>query len=230
MKKCTKCNLEKEVTLFGINNREHDGRNNQCKDCQSWVYRKKEYKQIVNLDGEIWKDVIGYEGMYCISNKGRIKSLPVILKAKGGEYLRPEKLKSKSTHHSGYFVTSLTKYGIGKSIEVHRLIAMAFIPNPENKEEVNHINYNRSDNALENLEWVTIRENISHGRTKIKTHSKYTGVSFNIRSGKWMAYCAVNSKLIHLGATYKTEEEAAVKYNNKLDEIGIKNKYRNVIV
>ena len=101
---------------------------------------------------EIWKDIENYEGLYQVSNLGRIKS---IRKMKKQNIL---KLGTRNT----YNVINLMKNGKARSFQVHRLVAKAFIPNPENKPQVNHINGVKNDNRLENLEWVTRSENTIH--------------------------------------------------------------------
>lgn len=102
---------------------------------------------------EIWKCVVGYEGLYKISNKGRVIKI-----LKGGK----EKIVKTSINSEGYVRTSLTKNKKTKQVLVHRLVAEAFIPNLENKPLVNHKNSNRSDNNLSNLEWATHKENNQH--------------------------------------------------------------------
>lgn len=99
---------------------------------------------------EIWKPVIGYEGNYEISNLGRLKNI----------YKCKKILKTYNS--SGYKRVKLFKNKIGTHILVHRLVAQAFIPNPENKPQVNHIDSNRSNNNVINLEWCTQRENYVH--------------------------------------------------------------------
>jgi len=97
------------------------------------------------------KDIIGYEGFYKVSNYGRIFSI------KRNRFLKPQiGIKNK------YLYIILSKDKKGKGFLVHRLVAIAFIPNPENKEQVNHIDGNRSNNYLENLEWNTRSENNIH--------------------------------------------------------------------
>jgi hypothetical protein len=98
---------------------------------------------------EIWKDIPGYEGLYKISNLGNVYSV------------RNKKCLSKSKRTT-YSLVCLSKCGKHECFHVHRLVAIAFIPNPENKPQVNHINCNRHDNRVENLEWVTLDENYMH--------------------------------------------------------------------
>lgn len=102
---------------------------------------------------EIWKPVVGYLGFYEISNLGRVKSLKDNLGRDRELILKPQKRKD------GYFTIELkrsTKF-------LHRIVAEAFIPNPENKPQVNHKDSNRENNQTGNLEWVTASENILHG-------------------------------------------------------------------
>lgn len=107
---------------------------------------------------EIWKDVVGYEGFYKVSSLGRVKRVNGIT---SHGHRRCEKI-IKQAHSGAYPRTCLSRNGKVKSICTHRLVALAFIPNPENKPQVNHINANKTDNRVENLEWVTSSENCLH--------------------------------------------------------------------
>ena len=108
---------------------------------------------------EEWKDVKGYEGLYQVSNTGRIKALKKI--DQRGR-VRKERLMKPVINSCGRPVVHVCKNGNRKTFFVHRLIAEAFIPNPEGKSEVNHINGIKDDNRVENLEWVTRSENMLH--------------------------------------------------------------------
>lgn len=118
-------------------------------------YRAKHpYKKIIHLQGEVWKPIIGYEGLYEISNLGRVKSL------KGVRILK------NSTQKVGYETVGLRKNNQTKVFYIHRLVAEAYIPNIENKPFIDHINRDKTDNRVENLRWVTQKENINNPLTK----------------------------------------------------------------
>ena len=112
---------------------------------------------------ECWKDVVGYEGFYKVSNMGRVKTFGRMCSAnKGGERHVPEVLKVLSKNARGYPIVSLSMLGKQKTPTLHRLVAMAFIPNPHNKPQVNHIDGDKQNNHVSNLEWNTHQENITH--------------------------------------------------------------------
>ena len=117
---------------------------------------------------EIWKDVVGYEGYYQVSNLGRVKSLNY----RGS---KKEKILATNLERTGYVRTHLCKEGQHKTIRIHRLVAEAFLPNPDNKGCIDHINTNRADNRVENLRWVTHEENCNNDLTR--KNGKRNGVS-----------------------------------------------------
>ena len=111
------------------------------------------------MNKEIWKDIKGYEGIYQISNLGNVKSLQRI---DSNNHLVKEKILKSSSNGigKGYLWVKLGRKG--KKEKIHRLVAKAFIPNPNNKKEVNHIDGNTHNNKVDNLEWVTHKENCLH--------------------------------------------------------------------
>lgn len=112
---------------------------------------------------EEWKDVKGYEGVYQISNNGRLKR---ITKYKVNEkgYQTCEKTLSPTDNGHGYMFYTLSRKGKHKNHYVHRLVAEAFIENPNNYPVVNHIDYDRKNNKVDNLEWCTQLQNTFHSR------------------------------------------------------------------
>lgn len=124
---------------------------------------------------EIWKDVVGFEGLYRVSNLGNVIGMKKswVCGMYGNIRTRPESLSKQSIDTSGYSQVWLCKNGKSKNYLVHRIIAKAFLPNPENKKDVNHKNGCKSDNNLSNLEWCTRSENVIHAfKNNLKKPSK----------------------------------------------------------
>ena len=113
---------------------------------------------------EIWRSIKGYENLYQISNLGRVKSLARIIdKGKYGIIKINETiLKSYPRTKNTYLSVTLYKNKIGKMYTIHRLVSIAFISNPENKSQINHIDCIKINNHINNLEWVTAKENMEH--------------------------------------------------------------------
>ena len=115
---------------------------------------------------EIWKPIKDYEGLYEISNLGRVKRLcKTIIDSKGRKQIFEENIL-KPFKNKGYLMIDLTKNKIKKRFLVHRLVAETFIPNPDNKPQVDHINTIRDDNRADNLRWTTRSENCNNELTK----------------------------------------------------------------
>lgn len=138
---------------------------------------------------EIWKDIEGFEGLYQVSNLGRVKSMNYNRTGK-------EKILKKSVTH-GYERVVLYKDKKQYNKNVHRLVAGSFIDNPNNLESVNHINGIKTDNRAENLEWVTCKENNIHA------------VETGLRKCKKV-------KCIETGQTYISIHEAQRSVNGKI--------------
>lgn len=115
---------------------------------------------------EIWKDIEGYEGLYQVSNLGQVKSLErtIIVKNCKQSKTYPECIKIPFPNKKGYLRVQLYKNNKRRNLRVHRLVALAFIPNPDNKPKVNHIDGDPTNNVVSNLEWVTGEENRAHQR------------------------------------------------------------------
>ena len=111
---------------------------------------------------EIWKPVKNHELLYEVSNLGRIKFLPRVVRVKDGFYLRKERVIKNSKTRTGYLSVTFNEPEGSSYGSVHRLVATAFIPNLENKPCVNHKDFNTQNNCVDNLEWVTDKENTFH--------------------------------------------------------------------
>ena len=115
-------------------------------------------------NNEVWKDIKGYEGIYQVSNFGRVKSVARKIKLK--QYIKEttEKIMKLDLNKRGYLYVHLCKNGKYKAYRVHRLVADAFVENPEHKDQVNHIDRNVLNNKSSNLEWCTNAENMKHAK------------------------------------------------------------------
>lgn len=112
---------------------------------------------------EIWKEIPGYECLYEVSNMGRVKALSrVIIRSDGVKQTYKESFKKPTLGKRGYYFVTLSKKGVSKKHNIHRLVAINFIPNPKNKSQVNHIDGDKLNNNICNLEWVTNKENSNH--------------------------------------------------------------------
>lgn len=182
--------------------------------------------QVTSYEEEIWKQINGYEGLYEISNLGRVRSMErfVYGKCKRVHKQRIIKLLTSGTH--GYPSVSLCSNGVKKSFLIHRLVASAFLPLDPEKTYVNHINGVKSDCYAGNLEWVTNRENQTHGMLNLSKKNINIGVHKQDKGKPWRSTVYYNKKAINIGK-FDTEEEAKQAYLNKLAELGIKNKYLN---
>lgn len=163
---------------------------------------------------EIWKDILGYEGYYMISNLGRFKSLDRLVNTCGGGKRSEKGRIIVSRMFNGYEYCCTSKNNVHKKIKTHRLVAKTFIPNPENKPFVNHINGIKTDNRAENLEWCTAGENIQHAydtglmpKGEKAANAKLTdlqvleireckGLNYNEIGNKFGISCSYASKII----------------------------------
>lgn len=157
----------------------------------------------------MWKDVAGYENLYQVSNLGRVKRLSHVIISNFGIHknckitLKERVLKTESRVtrgrglEIGYVRCSLSKNGVSKNYCVHKLVAQAFIPNPENKPQVDHIDTNTLNNRVDNLRWVTCLENNNNELTKIRFYEKH----------------GVKVKELTTGLVFKTITECSKHFN-----------------
>ena len=164
---------------------------------------------------EIWKNINGYEGMYQVSNLGRVKSLDrVVVNINGIESKHKGRVLKPAVDGTGYFTVSL----LGKkTFKVHQLVASAFLNHTPKKYElvVDHINDIKTDNRLENLQLVTQRYNSSK---KKRGSSKYTGVHWDNAYHKWISSIRIDGKKTVLGR-FNNEYDAHLLYQEKLKSL-----------
>jgi len=227
-KKCTRCNLEKSFDEYYKCSAARLGVQAACVSCMTG----KERKVSTSMRNEVWKDIPGYEGFYQASDLGRIKSLPKMKFNGKADCLMREKIRTGSGNH--YFNVCLaTPFRKLTIYNVHQLIAMAFYnfnPKDDFNMIVDHINNNRFDNRLSNLQIVDRRENNSKDR-KNKT-SIFTGVYFEKRTKSYRAEINIKKTPIFIGLS-KDECLAALYYNVALENEhlfnGDKNEFRNLV-
>lgn len=125
------------------------------------------------IEIEEWLDIPGYEGLYQVSNLGRVKSLERYVKhPQGTKSLKKGKSLKQCVVSGGYLAVDLCKNGIIRMYTIHRLVAEAFLPNPDNLPQVNHINECKWDNTVWNLEWCDAKYNINYGTLKQRLSQK----------------------------------------------------------
>ena len=149
----------------------------------------KPYKQ------ELWKPVVGFEGCYEVSNLGKVKSLRRTKNNNGFAQNVYERILAQA--QTNYPSVSLWLDGVLTVKKVHRIVAEAWIPNPENKPEVNHIDANRQNNCIDNLEWVTRQENCTHAKVNKLMPSGKNHVKTKVDASDVFAYWARNKDLTH---------------------------------
>jgi hemerythrin-like domain-containing protein len=220
MKVCNRCKISKEISEFGNLKSGIDGLSPRCRLCMKEIdYNRRTRLDIVETifkshANEKWIDI---DTNYKISNYGRIFSDKIHNGIKG-KYLKfiPDK--------HGYLKVSLKQKGETNQYFIHRLVALSFIENSQKLPMVNHIDSDKFNNHVDNLEWVDNRENVTHGLLRKNKSSKYTGVSWCCSKNRWISQLRVNKKSIYIGS-YIDEKEAGLAYQNGLMKRGFKNKY-----
>ena len=159
------------------------------------------------MKNEEWRDVAGYEGLYQVSDQGRVKSLErTFIDKSGRKRTVKERILKPGMDKGGYLRIDLCASGKSRMFSVHRLVCQAFHDNPENKLDVNHINENKTDNRACNLEWSTRRENINHG-----THNERSGKTRSKPVGQY----TLDGELVKVWqSTHKVERQAGFSQGN----------------
>jgi hypothetical protein len=170
---------------------------------------------------EVWKDIPGLEERYQVSNMGNVKSLDRICQQKNGKaYFRKGKLLRPHLNNKGYYDVSIWQDGKNKRIRIHTLVAMAFLnhkPGGMNT-VVDHVDNNRLNNYVSNLQLTSQRHNSS--KDKSGHTSDYIGVSYDKSRGKWLSVAYIKGKMKHIGR-FRCELSAAYAYNQTLRYEGV---------
>ena len=125
---------------------------------------------------EIWKDIKGWEGYYQVSNLGRVRSLErVVCDSRGYYRTIPERIMKLTKNDNGYLLVTLCRNNLMRSYHVHRLVGLAFIPNPYGYDEINHIDENKCNNIINNLEWCDRKYNVNYGTGRERQAEKIRG-------------------------------------------------------
>jgi len=160
---------------------------------------------------EVWKDVVGYEGLYEVSNHGRVKSVAKIVQRSSSHMTCNVHILKQNFNSCGYLRCRLSKDGVIKNLSVHRIVAFAFLEYPSSTFEkyiVDHISGIKINNRSDNLRFVTQRENatVCFRKNSEKQSSKYAGVSLKKRTNKWIAFIRVNKDLKYIGSFEKESD------------------------
>jgi len=195
---------------------------------------------VLNTDTTEWRDVVGFEGLYRVSEYGEIESQGAYIKSRNGKHVN-----AHPTTTSNYLYVKLWKGNKMFNCSVHRLVAAAFVDNPEGKPIVNHKDGNKRNNHYSNLEWVTHSENHKHafatglsnadhvrerclGAKSADSASRFHNVSYDRNRCKWVG-SVKNRGVVYGRKRFDREEDAALYVNQLLDDHNLHDRPRNSI-
>ena len=156
---------------------------------------------------ETYKKIEGIEN-YSVSDFGNVRN------DKTGRILKP------GVNSTGYYTVSLTQDKRKATRKIHRLVARAFLLNPDNKPQVDHIDNNQLNNNLNNIRWVTLSENMQNTTKRSNNTSGTKGVCWSEKKQKWRAYITINGKQINLGSFINKDEAVNIRIQRAKDEFG----------
>lgn len=168
---------------------------------------------------EVWRDIPGWQGMYAASSEGRIKTLSRVKTGRAkSSYVTKERIRRQSVNRFGYKTIILIDGKRRKSYKVHQLVAMAFLNHLPcgHKKVVDHIDGNKLNNTLRNLQVISNRENCI--KDKKQGSSKYVGVCWDRENHKWIAQIHYNGKTKKIGR-FRYEQVAAKAYQSELKKV-----------
>jgi len=171
---------------------------------------------------EVWKDIVGYENMYQISNLGRVKSLARACGTSAKKYTCVERIL-KPRNICGYNSVMLYQNGKTKQFKCSRLVAQAFIPNPDNLPIVNHKDENKRNDCIDNLEWCTIKYNTNYGNAIDKIRKSRLGTHASAKTREKMSVARTGVKNPMYGRTHS--EETRLIISQKIKQAWKEGKY-----
>jgi hypothetical protein len=219
-KTCSKCKNKKPYEAFFVNKKcKADGRASACKECaKNRTFGPiPQFEIQIDLINEIWNDVPGYEGLYEVSDQGRIRSCDLNTITKYGKaYTRKGKI-NKAVFSKGYLKIRLSKENKPNNFYVHRLVAKAFIPNPYNLPEVNHKKGIKWDNRASELEWSSKSENTLHSYVSLERERHFKGrFGKDHHSSKKINQLDLNGNFIKTWDSMKEIQRAGIAFASNI--------------
>lgn len=227
--------MEKQIKCIRCGEEIYDlSRKKYCSDmCQARFHREKataerhiSHGEVEFLEGEVWKSIVGHGDFYMVSNKSRFLILKRSIPTSTGVRSYRSKIVPTRVGAYGYLYVPLFTNGKIRFKAAHRYIAKAFIPNPDNKPQVNHKSGIKTDNRVENLEWCTRSENVKHafsiGLSKInkEQRDRFVKMAKNATGGNNPSSVKVINT--ESGVVYETVSEAARSIDMKISTLVMK--------